>query len=358
MEPSTPTVTPVGPQPAHGATVSAGRRAPRAGRFTAVWVATLVLFAVSPLLASGSVSHSALLSMLPFAAILAIAAIGQTLVVQQGGLDLSVPGGIALAAAMVTKIPGGDGGKLVPVLLLIIGAAVVTGVVIGLAVTRLGITPLVATLGVNALLLGTVVQVTGGSIASTAPPNLTSFSQGKTAGFPHTALIAVALVAVVAFLMRRTVSGRRLEAIGANPRAARAAGMSVRRHQIGVYVGAQLSYAAAGVLLAGFISAPTLFSGDSYLLPTIAAVVLGGTSLAGGRGSVVATAIGALFLTQLEQVVLAMGAQDAVQLLIQGVIVGFGMGLRQVPWERLRVAFRGRTPATRHPTTTGPAAEA
>jgi ribose transport system permease protein len=358
MEPPTPTVTPVGPQPAQRAPVSAGRRVPRAGRFTAVWIATVALFAISPLLASGSVSHSALLSMLPFAAILAIAAIGQTLVVQQGGLDLSVPGGIALAAAMVTKIPGGDGGKLVPVLLLVAGAALVTGVVIGMAVTRLGITPLVATLGVNALLLGTVVQVTGGSIASTAPPNLTSFSQGKTAGLPHTALLAVVLVAVVAFLMRRTVSGRRLEAIGANPRAARAAGMSVRRHQIGVYVGAQLSYAAAGVLLAGFISAPTLFSGDSYLLPTIAAVVLGGTSLAGGRASVVATAIGALFLTQLEQVVLAMGAQDAVQLLIQGVIVGFGMGLRQVPWERLRTAFRDRTPATRHPTTTGPAAEA
>src|SRR4051812_26131804 len=268
MEPPTPTVTPVGPQPAQRAPGSAGRRVPRAGRFTAVWIATVALFAISPLLASGSVSHSALLSMLPFAAILAIAAIGQTLVVQQGGLDLSVPGGIALAAAMVTKIPGGDGGKLVPVLLLVAGAAVVTGVVIGLAVTRLGITPLVATLGVNALLLGTVVQVTGGSIASTAPPNLTSFAQGKTLGIPHTFLFALAVIAVLALIMRKTVWGRRVEAIGANPRAARAAGISVTAHQISVYVAATICYALAGVLLAGFISAPTLFSGDTYLLPT------------------------------------------------------------------------------------------
>jgi ribose transport system permease protein len=361
MEQSTPTATPVGQ---HGAPVAVGAgaighgvRLRRSTRFGAVWIATLALFAVSPLLASGSVSHSALLSMLPFAAILAIAAVGQTLVVQQGGLDLSVPGAIALAAALVTKVPGGDTGKLVPVLLLVIGAAVATGLVVGVAVTRLGITPLVATLGVNALLLGTVLQVTGGSIASTAPHNLTSFSQGRTLGVPHTAILAIALVLVVALVMRRTVFGRRLEAIGANPRAARALGMSVRRHQVGVFVAANLCYAAAGVLLAGFISAPTLFSGDAYLLPTIAAVVLGGTSLAGGRGSVVATAVGALFLTQLEQVVLAMGAQDAVQLLIQGVIVGFGMGLRQVPWARLRALTGPRAPTGPRPTTTGPAPE-
>lgn len=359
MESSTRTATPVGPERAAAAAGAWGHsvsRLRRSSRFGAVWAATAVLFAISPLLAAGSVSHSAILSMLPFAAILAIAAIGQTLVVQQGGLDLSVPGAIALAAAMVTKLPGGDTGKLLPVLLLVVAAALATGLVVGLAVTRLGITPLVATLGVNALLLGTVVEITGGSIASTAPQNLTSFSQGKTLGVPHTAMIAVALVLAVAFVMRRTVWGRRLEAIGANPRSAVVAGMPVRRYQVGVYMAANLCYAAAGVLLAGFISAPTLFSGDSYLLPTIAAVVLGGTSLAGGRGSVVATAMGALFLTQLEQVVLAMGAEDAVQLLIQGVIVGFGMGLRRVPWRRLRAVAGPRTAAGPRPMTTDPAA--
>jgi ribose transport system permease protein len=307
----------------------------RLDRYGAIWVATAALFVISPLLASGSVSKSAILSMLPFAAILAVAALGQTLVVQQGGLDLSVPGSIALAAALVTKVPDGDPAKLGPVLLLVIGAAIATGLVIGFAVTRLGITPLVATLGVNALLLGTVFEVTGGSIASTAPKNLTDFAQGKLLGIPNTAIFAVVLIAVLAFIMRKTVWGRRVEAIGANPRAARAAGLAVARHQVSVYVAATLCYAAAGVLLAGFISAPTLFSGDTYLLPTIAAVVLGGASLAGGRASVVATAVGALFLTQLDQVVLSMGADDAVQLLIQGVIVALGMGLRQVPWRRL-----------------------
>src|SRR5436305_14250728 len=84
----------------------------RIPRYSAIWVATGLLFAVSPLIAHGSVSSSALLSTLPFAAILAIAGIGQTLVVQQRGLDLSVPGMITLTTIIVTKYPSGDGGKL------------------------------------------------------------------------------------------------------------------------------------------------------------------------------------------------------------------------------------------------------
>jgi ribose transport system permease protein len=315
---------------------SRSRRLRNPSRFSAIWIATALLFALSPLLAAGSVSETALLSMLPFAAILAIAAVGQTLVVQQGGLDLSVPGTISLAAALMVQIPDGDGGRLLPALLAIAAVAVATGLLIGVAVTWLGITPLVATLGVNALLLGTVLQVTGGSIANEAPHNLTDFAQGKTLGIPHTALLALALIAIVALLVRRSIWGRRFEAAGANPRAARAAGVPVMRYHVSAYVAASLCYAAAGVLLAGLLNAPSLFSGDAYLLPTIAAVVLGGTSLAGGRGSVAATAVGALFLTQLGQVVVAMGAENPVQLLIQGAIVALGMGLRNVPWGALR----------------------
>jgi ribose transport system permease protein len=222
----------------------------RGGPFGAIWIATVVLFALSPLLAAGSVSRSALLSMLPFAAILAIAALGQTLVVQQGGLDLSVPGTIALAGALTTKLAGG-GTSLLLTLLVIAGVAIATGLLIGFAITRLRITPLVATLGSNALLLGVVLQVTGGSITNTAPQSLTDFAQGKSLGIPHTALIALALVAVVAVLTRKTVWGRRFEAVGANPRAARAAGINVTGYQVGAYVGAALCYAAAGVPLLG-----------------------------------------------------------------------------------------------------------
>ena len=151
-------------------------------------------------------------------------------------------------------------------------------------------------------------------------------------------LIAVGVLLVVTFVIRKTVLGRRFVAVGASPAAARAAGIPVRAYELGTYIVAALAYGGAGILIAGFLRTPGIATGNDYLLPTIAAVVLGGTSLAGGRGSVIATAGGALFLTQLEQVVLGMGAPSSVQLVIQGSIIALGMALRTAPWHRVRGA--------------------
>jgi ribose transport system permease protein len=308
-------------------------RLPR-GPYVAIWPATALLFAISPLVAGGSDGTSALRSTLPFAAILAIVGVGQTLVIQQRGLDLSVPGVISLAAILVTKLPGGSDSGLLAAIGVVVGVSALSGLVSGLAVTRLGITPLVATLGVNALLLGTILQITGGTAAASAPPALASFAFGRILGVSYLLLIALALVAVVAFVIRRTAAGRRFVAIGTSAPAARAAGMPVGRYQAATYAVAAVCYGLAGILVAGFLQTPGLSAGDSYLLPSIAAVVLGGTSLAGGGGSVLATAVGALFLTQLQQVVFGAGAPASVQLLIQSIAIGLGMALRSVPWAR------------------------
>ena len=109
------------------------------------------------------------------------------------------------------------------------------------------------------------------------------------------------------------------------------AGVRVKAVEFSTYVLASLTYGAAGILAGVYLGTPGIGAGHDYLLPTIAAVVLGGTSLAGGRGSVLATALGALFLTQLEQVVLGMGAPPSVQLVIQGSIIALGMALRHLP---------------------------
>jgi ribose transport system permease protein len=308
----------------------------RVPRFSAIWVATALLFAVSPLIAPGSVSSSALLSTLPFAAILAIAGIGQTLVVQQRGLDLSVPGMITLTTIIVTRYPHGHEGRLVGAIGLIVLACVASGLISGIVITWLSVTPLVATLGVNALLIGVVLQITSGASTSSAPPGLARFALDKTLGIPNTVIIAVIVVGLVAAFIRTTVMGRRFVFAGANPAAAYAAGIRVRTYVLSTYVLASIAYGGAGILVAGFLGTPGIAAGDSYLLPTIAAVVLGGTSLAGGTGSVVATAIGALFLTQLEQVVLGSGASASGQFIIQGAIVALGMGIRNIPRRRLK----------------------
>lgn len=349
-----PAADPVAGPPPAGRTgaarrLAAGRRV-WASPYAAIWPGTALLFAVSPLIARGSLSGSALRGMLPFAAILAIVGIGQTLVIQQRGLDLAVPGAVSLAAIIVTKYPGGADARLPAAIGLALAACAAAGLVSGLAVTWLRITPLVGTLGVNALLLGTILRITSGSSTATAPPALAGFAFGRTLGVPNSVLVAAAALAAVAVVVRTTVLGRRFVAVGTNSRAAYVAGMRVHRYQLSTYLAAGLCYGCAGILLAGYLRTPGLSAGDSYLLPSIAAVVLGGTSLAGGSGSVVATAGGSLFLTQLQQVVFGAGAPSSVQLLIQAGVIAAGMTLRTVPWRR---ALRLRTtprPITARPT--------
>lgn len=323
----------------------------RSNPFLPIWPATALLFLLSPLLAPGSLAQTALVGMIPFAAILAIAGIGQTLVVQQRGLDLSVPGMISLTTILVTKIPKGDDGTLVLAIGLVIVACVAAGLISGLAVTRFGVTPLIATLGVNALLVGAVLQLTSGTSSDSAPPALDAFAFGKTLGVPNPVYVAILAVLAVGFVVRSTVAGRRFVAAGANPVAAYAAGIPVRTYQVLAYVVASLSAGLAGILLAGFLKTPGLLAGDTYLLPSIAAVVLGGTSLAGGNGSVIATAVGALFLIQLQQVVLGMGAPASMQLIIQGLIIAVGMAARNIRWRHLLHRSQPPGPPARPPGT-------
>ncbi|MDA8296913.1 MAG: ABC transporter permease [Actinomycetota bacterium] len=296
--------------------------------FFPIWPATALLFAVSPLIDPGSLRASALTSTLPFAALLAIAGIGQTLVIQQRGLDLSVPGMISLATIIITKAPDQLDSRFALGILLVILACVLSGALSGFAVTRLRITPLVATLGVNALLLGTILQITNGTSTNAPPPALVGFAFGKSGGIPNTAVVAAGVVGVVALFFRTTTVGRRFVAVGTNAAASYVAGIRTNPYVFMTYVLASLFYGLAAILLAGYVGTPGLSAGDNYLLPTITAVVLGGASLAGGSGSAVGTAIGALFLTQLQQDVFGAGAPSSVQYLIQAGVIALAMALR------------------------------
>lgn len=301
----------------------------RLGASAGIWLATGLLFLLSWGAQPRSVSQSALLGMLPFAAILAIVAIGQTLVIQQGGIDLSVPGMISITVVIVSFYPGGDSSKLGIAVAMAFGVALAAGLVNGLMVSRIQITPIVATLGMNALLYGGVLAISGGTVRYTTA-RLQQFTTSTVLGVPTTVLVATVAVAVVGFVIKRTVVGRRFEAVGASAVAARAAGLEPGRYQVAAYVGASLLYCGAGVLLAGIIVQPSSFQGDSYLLPSVAAVVLGGTSLLGGHGSVVASAAGALFLTQLEQVVLTTGVNPGVQYLIEAGAIAGGVAIHSL----------------------------
>lgn len=308
------------------------------------FAAVVILFAASAAISPASVSQSALLAMLPFAALTAIVAVGQTLVVQQAGLDLSVAGGISLGALIVAKYgsPQALGLPLAIVIALVV--AVAAGAVSGLLVAFFELPPLVVTISMNAVLIGLVQYMSGGYSAQ-APSSLAGFSVGRTLGVPNLVYIAVVLIVAAQIVLKTTVLGRRFELVGANRRTAHAAGIGTRRYTVSAYLLSGLLAATTGVLLAGFLRTTTLSSGDAYLLPSVAAVVLGGTALTGGRGSLVGTAMGALFLGQLNQLVQTYTQTTAVQNIVQAVIIGVGIVVQLELADRLRRRVVRRNPA-------------
>ena len=299
-----------------------GTRATQAltNRATAIWVALGLLALASALLQPGTLSQSALLSMLPFAAILAIATVGQGLTIQQGGLDFSVAGAMSMAGVVVTGHANGDGSKLLAAIALALAVVALAGVVNGIAVARFGITPIIATLAVNALLVG-AVQSYSQSSPKEATENLSELAIGKVLGIPNTVIVAAVFVIVAAVVINRTTVGRRFVAIGTSPAAAACAGLRVERYLVATYLVAALCYGVAGIILAGYIETPNTGLGNAYLLASITAVVIGGTALGGGRGQVLGTAAGAVFLTQLNSLIAAAGGSPSISLLIQSAAI-------------------------------------
>ena len=299
---------------------------PLAKGFLTVVVSTLALLLLCLIFAPSAIALGALAGSLPFAAVLTIVGLAQMLVVQQGGFDLSVAGGVSLAVVIATHVPAGNNAELLPAVLIALGCAVATGVLNGLLVGVLRLNAIVATIGMNALIYGEVFAVSGG-VPRTTTPLLAAIAGGEWLGFGNAVWFALAILILVSFVLKKTVVGRRFEAIGANPLAARAIGLRVRLYQTMAYVCAQVLYCMAGLLIAGITREPTAFQGDPLLLPSVAVVVLGGTSLLGGRGFPISTAVAAFFLNQLSQFALAVGVPYSAQTIIQAFALGLGIAV-------------------------------
>jgi ribose transport system permease protein len=299
--------------------------------FLTVLFSIAVLLIACLVLAPSSISWGALSGSLPFAAIIAIVGLGQLLVVQQGGFDLSLPGAVSLAVVVSTHYPQQQDGLLYKAVLIALAINLAIGVLNGVLVSFLRLNAIIATIGTNALLYATVFAISGG-VPSVTTELLANIAGGDLLGMPNSVLFALAATALVSFALKKTVGGRRFEAIGASPAAGEAAGLKVRTYQMTAYVYAQAFYWLAGVLIAGITREPTAFQGDSLLLPSVAVVVLGGTSLLGGRGFPISTVLAAFFLNQLSQFALSVGVPYSAQTIIQALALGFGIGVYSLRW--------------------------
>jgi ribose transport system permease protein len=328
-----------------------GRRKPL-HRLLVVSAATVLLLVGGGIAAPSTVSVSALQLMLPFFAILAVASIGQHLVIQQRGLDLSVAGIMSFSAVIVSALPDAQAGvaQTLAYVALALAMGLGVGAVNGALVALLRVNSLVTTIGMNSLMLGITMYVTSG-FSQQAPPPLNSFGVGKFLGVPLTLYVLIVIAAVAIFLLEKTTIGRRFIATSVNPDAALTVGIPLDAYRVATYALAGFCYAAAGVLLAGYVLSPTVFSGMPYLLATVAAVVVGGNPIGGGlRGSITATIVGALFLTYLGQLVLAVGFETSAQNIVQAIIIIASVGIieagRRIKFEWIRFKFWVTKPDT------------
>jgi ribose transport system permease protein len=297
-----------------------------ASRYMPVYVAILLLVAFASVWAERTLSIPALRGMAPFGTFLALAALGQMLVVMTGGIDLSVPGSVTLAAVVTVGVGRASDERLLVALGAALLAVALVGLVNGLLIGGLGLNPLIVTLAVGQIVNGVAFRYfTKTAIQTPVPPALSAWTDARLFGITRTFWIGIAVTLVLVVVFRFTTFGRRFQVVGANPVASLIAGLRVNVTRISAYVVAAVLYGMAGILLAGFLVTPSITIGAPYLLGPIAAVVIGGASLTGGLASPLSTWAAAFFLAALNQMMRVLGLPTALQFVVFGVVIIGGM---------------------------------
>jgi len=250
-------------------------------------------------------------------------AIGQTLVILTGGIDLSNGMIMALASVLMTGLAVQSG--LSPLLAILIGllAGVVFGLLNGALITAIGLPPFIVTLGTFNIAYALVRIYTTATITNLPAEQLflgNTFNIGGTE-ITYGSVLMIILYAITWYILRSTPAGRSVYAVGDNPEAARLAGINTTRVLTGVYVVAAISYGIAGLMLVSRTGVGDPQAGQTGNLDSITAVVLGGTSLLGGRGQIMGTLIGALIVGVFRNGLQLMGVGSIYQVLITGILV-------------------------------------
>jgi ribose transport system permease protein len=264
---------------------------------TLSYAAALLLFVLVSLYSPGFASPAHIATLITVASFIGIVAIGQTIVIIGGGIDLSVPWFMNTAAMLVTGLAHGQDLPLIWVVPLILIAGLCAGAVNGAGIAFLRVPPIVMTMSVNVITQGVLLVVTRGFPPPPAPGALQFVAAGKIGPVPVMLIFWAVLTAIVVFVERRTRFGRSVYAIGSNRAVAALSGIPVARTIVIAYAVSGMTAALGGILVTGYSRQAYLGMGDPYLFTSIAAVAIGGASILGGTGSYLGTVAGALVLT-------------------------------------------------------------
>jgi len=269
----------------------------------------------------GTVNALWISNMMMFAAPLGIIAAGQTLVMLTGGIDLSVAS-VATASAYLMATHSGLG--VAPAVLYGLGVGLAVGLINGIGIALLRVQPLVMTLGTGLMTEGMLVVYSQKKMAEAprVPQFIEELGAGKfMGGIPNDLVVWMPIAIIIVFVLWRTGYGRLLYAIGDNSEACSLAGIRVWRILLVNYIVCGLLAAAAGLIIVGGTGSAELRLAEVYLLPSVAAVIIGGTSIFGGRGGYSGTIVGALILTVLNSILTLLDVPESVRQILYGTII-------------------------------------
>ena len=284
-------------------------------------IAIFVFFSIA---SSNFLNYNNVTAILFSTVVIGLLALGTTFVIITGGIDLSIGTGMALCAVISGVLITKSG---LPIVVGVIGAVLfggLIGLVNGFNVSILGIPPFIATLAMMLVCQGLALVISDSTpIYFTDSPSYTKISTGHLFGvnFPNAVLVLALAFAIAAVLLNKTVLGRYTYSIGSNEEATALSGISVRRWKVVIYTLAGLFTGLAGVMISARLASAQPGTGMGYELQAIAAVVIGGTSLAGGKGSVVGTVIGALIISVLNNGLQIMSIPQEWQNVILGLVI-------------------------------------
>ncbi len=267
-----------------------------------------------------------LLNVLRQAAFLGTLAIGQTLVILMGGIDLSVGSVVKLSVLVAAIVMNGSSENTVAAILATLALGVVVGTVHALAITRLNIAPFIVTLGTYSILRGIALNITTAPIGRAAPELVTFYDQ-KLGPLYVLIVIFLAVLLAAIFMLRRTPFGRYIYAIGGSEQVARLSGIPVNQVKFGVYILCSVLASLTGLFLLSRYGIGDPVVGDGLELQSITAVILGGTSLFGGRGGMIGTLGGVLLLGLTGNLLVVLNANQWIRDLIQGAVILIAVAL-------------------------------
>jgi ribose transport system permease protein len=285
----------------------------------------VIVFVVGAFLHSGFASWGSVSAILEVASFVGFVAAGQTFVILAGGIDLSVPWVLNAAGILFAVSSLGHSGRAIPAVVLALGLGLALGAVNGFGVAYLAVPAVVMTLAMNGIMEGLTLGLTKGltcaSCSSYAPRVLQDVVHTNVIGIPADLILWLGVAALASVVLAFTTYGRKVYATGNNPTAAFLAGVNVKLVTLSLYALSGMFAALAGIVLVSYSGQPTLGMGDPFLFQSIAAAVIGGISILGGRGNYLGTVAGAVSLVALISLLQAENMPEYGRSIVYGVAI-------------------------------------